>query len=415
MERKRVVVTGMGTLTPVGNNVQEMWQSLITGKSGIGPITYFDASNFRTQIAAELKDFEFNHEDFKDKKLAKRAPRFIQYALVATKEALLDADLRISENVNPEDIGVIIGSGIGGLDFLEEQIGVLLEKGPSKVSPYLVPKMIADSAAGWVSIEVGAKGPNYCVVTACASGANSIGAGFSDILFGQAKVMITGGAEHTICPIGIAGFDAGRALSNFNKDSCKASRPFDAQRDGFVMGEGAGTLILEELEHARARGAKIYAELVGYGISGDAYHITAPDPEGQSQAMKKALKLAGIRPEEIDYINTHGTSTKEGDRTETKSLKQVFGNYAYKVSISSTKSMMGHLIGATGAVEAIVCIKAINEGIIPPTINYENPDPECDLNYVPNQAIRKKVKVAMSNSFGFGGHNVTLIFKKYEE
>ncbi len=409
----RVVVTGMGVISPIGNGKDIFWQNLVAGKNGVGPITHFDASAFPTKIAAEVKDF--NPAEYLDKKEARRLVPFIQFAVAAAKIAVKDANLSIGPD-NANDIGVIIGSGIGGIGFLEEQLKNLQTKGPDKLSPFTVPYMIANMAAGYVSIHVGAKGPNSCVVTACATGTNCIGDAFKIIQRGAAKAMIAGGAEASITPLGVASFCAARALSANNDDPEHASRPFDKNRNGFVMGEGSGVVILEELEYAKARGAKIYAEIIGYGMSSDASHITAPAPggEGAVRAIQAALKDAKITPEQIDYINAHGTSTQLNDKYETMALKTVFGERAKKVPISSNKSMFGHLLGATGAVELIATILSINNGIIPPTINYETPDPECDLDYVPNKARKQSISLAMSNSFGFGGHNAILIVKKYQ-
>jgi len=401
------VVTGLGVVTPIGIGKETFWQNLIAGKSGVGPITHFDATAYSSQIAAEVKDF--NPGDYLDKKEARRLVRFIQFAVAASQLAAKDAALTINSD-NAAEIGVLIGSGIGGLQMLEEQCKILLEKGPDKMSPFTVPYMIADMAAGYVSILLGAKGPNLCVVTACASGSHSIGEAFRLIQHGYAQAMIAGGTEACITPLGVGSFCAARALTN------NGSRPFDKNRDGFVIGEGAGTVILEELERAQNRGANIYAEIIGYGMSGDAYHITAPAPggEGAVRSMRAALKDAGLSPGKIEYINAHGTSTELNDKFETLAIKNTFGDHAHQLAISSNKSMIGHLLGASGAVEFIATVKTLTEGIIPPTINYETPDPECDLDYVPNQARKKSVTIAMSNSFGFGGHNATLIATKYQ-
>jgi len=404
---KRVVVTGLGVVSPIGIGTETFWSNLIAGKSGVGRITHFDPTLFSTQLAAEVKDF--NPSDYLDKKEARRLAHFIQYAVAAAQLAVKDAALNIRpENAN--ETGVIIGSGIGGLQMCEESCRVLLEKGPDRISPFAVPYMIADMAAGYVSILLGAKGPNTCVVTACASGSHSIGEAFRLIQRGDAIAMIAGGTEACITPLGVGSFCAARALSN------SGSRPFDKTRDGFIIGEGSGVVILEELETAQKRGARIYAEIIGYGMSADAHHITAPAPggEGAVRSMQKAMKDAKLPPEKIDYINAHGTSTELNDKFETLAIKTTFGEYAYRLPISSNKSMIGHLLGASGAVEFIATIKTLTENIIPPTVNYETPDPECDLNYVPNQAMKKSVNVAMSNSFGFGGHNATLIATKYQ-
>ncbi|MCF6094360.1 beta-ketoacyl-ACP synthase II [Microaerobacter geothermalis] len=410
----RVVITGMGVMTSLGKTLDEFWGSLLSGKSGIDRITSFDVSEYPTQIAAEIKDF--NPEDYMDKKDARRMDRFAQFAVAATKTAMEDARLSMDE-VNPDKVGVYIGSGIGGLGTWEEQHQILMEKGPRRVSPFFIPMMIANMASGQVSIMFGAKGPNSSPISACATGTHAVGDAFKIIQRGQADVMIAGGSEATIRPMALAGFCAARAMSTRNDEPTKASRPFDKNRDGFVMGEGAGVLILESLEHAKKRGAKIYAEVVGYGMSGDAYHLTAPAPEGEgaARAMKEAIVDAGLNPEDVDYINAHGTSTEYNDKFETLAIKTVFGDHAYRLAVSSTKSMTGHLLGATGGIEAIVCAKTLMDQVIPPTINYETPDPECDLDYVPNEARKSNVRVALSNSFGFGGHNATIILKKYEE
>jgi len=412
--RNRVVITGLGAVTPIGNDVSTFWKNMISGVSGIDYVTAFDTSEYTTRIAGEVKNF--NPEDYMDRKEAKRVDRFIQFAIAATKQALAQADLDISK-MDATRAGVYIGSGIGGLATLEENHKILLEKGPRRVSPFMVPMMIANMASGLVSIEIGAKGPNSSVVSACATGTHAIGDAAEIIRRGRADVMIAGGSEATIRPLAFAGFGNMKALSTRNDEPQKASRPFDLNRDGFVMGEGAGILVLESLEHAKKRGATILAEVAGYGMSGDAYHLTAPAPEGEgaARAMKEALLDADLDPTEVDYINAHGTSTDYNDKFETLAIKSVFGDYAYKVAISSTKSMTGHLLGAAGGVEAIACVLAIREGIIPPTINYETPDPDCDLDYVPNEARKANVRVALSNSLGFGGHNATIILKAYEE
>lgn len=413
--RRRVVITGMGVISPVGNNVSAFWESLKSGKSGVGPITRFDASEYACKIAAEVKGF--NPEDYIDKKEARRMDRFAQYAVAAARIAMDDSKLEISEE-NAERVGVYVGSGIGGLETLMEQHSALLEKGPRRVSPFFIPMMIGDIATGQISIMLGAKGPNSSPISACATGTNAIGDAFKIIERGAADVMISGGAEATILPLAVAGFSAAKAVvTTFNDRPEQASRPFDRDRDGFVMGEGAGIVVLEELEHAKRRGAPIYAEIVGYGMSGDAYHITQPAPEGEgaARAMREALRDAELDPTAIDYINAHGTSTDYNDKFETMAVKKVFGEYAYKLAISSTKSMTGHLLGAAGGIEAIACVMALQEQILPPTINYENPDPECDLDYVPNEARHAKADFVMSNSFGFGGHNASIILKKFEK
>lgn len=412
LERKRVVVTGLGAITPIGNNLAEYWESLLSGRSGIGPITLFDASRHDCRIAGEVKGF--NPHDYLDRKDAKRMDRFAQFAVGTSKQALLDAQFVINE-LNAEQVGVIIGTGIGGLKVLEDQQEIYLTRGPDRCSPFMIPMMIANMAAGLTAIQVGAKGPNSCSVTACAAGSNAIGDAFRLVQRGYAQAMICGGTEAAVTPLSVAGFAAARALSTRNEDPAHASRPFDRDRDGFVMGEGSGILILEELEHALTRGAKIYAEMVGYGMTCDAYHMTSPVPggEGAARAIQLCLKDAGLTPEQVSYINAHGTSTSANDVTETKAIKSALGESAYKVAISSTKSMTGHLLGGSGGIEAVATVMAVANDRVPPTINLENPDSECDLDYVPNQSRAHKVDVALSNSFGFGGHNVTLAFKKY--
>jgi 3-oxoacyl-[acyl-carrier-protein] synthase II len=406
------VITGLGVISSIGTGKELFWQNMLAGKSGIGRITHFDPANFDTQIAGEVKDFD--PSKYMDKKDARRLARFIQFSIGASKMAVEDANLAITPE-NAADIGVIIGSGIGGLQVLEENHSILLEKGPSRLSPFMVPFMIADMAAGYTSIQIGAKGPNLCVVTACASGTHSIGEAFSIIQRGAAQAIVAGGSEACITPLGIGGFCAAGALSTRNDEPERASRPFDKARNGFVMGEGAGILVLENLEFAQARGARIYAEIVGYGMSGDAYHITAPAPEGEgaARAICAALKDAALAPEQIDYVNAHGTSTELNDKFETMAYKSVFGEHAYKLAISSNKSMIGHLLGASGAVEFIATILSVSQDLAPPTINYENPDPDCDLDYVPNQARKLPIGAAISSSFGFGGHNAILVVKKY--
>lgn len=412
MEKKRVVITGLGAVTPVGNDVETAWTNVINGVSGIGRLTRLDPDLFPAKVAAELKDFEI--EKYVDKKEARRMDRFTQYAVAAAKMAVEDANLTINDENAPR-IGVWVGSGIGGMETYEDQYRTLLEKGPRRVSPFFVPMMIPDMAAGQVSIVTGAKGINSCSVTACASGANSIGDAFKVIQRGDADAMITGGTEAPLTSISFAGFSSAKALS-FDENPATACRPFDKNRSGFVMGEGAGILILESLEHALQRGARIYAEIVGYGAAGDAFHITLPAPggEGSVRAMRQALSDAGIQPDDVDYINAHGTSTEANEKYETMAIKEVFGDHAYKVAVSSTKSMTGHLLGAAGAVEAIFSVRTITDSIIPPTINYETPDPDCDLDYVPNAARKQEVHTVLSNSLGFGGHNAALVFKKYE-
>lgn len=412
MEARRVVVTGMGVMTSLGHDLDTFWNNLMQGKSGVSSIEAFDVSEYPTRIAASIKDF--NPEEYFDKREARKMDRFVQFACVASQLALKDANLNIREQTDPERVGVYVGSGIGGLGTWEDQHSILLERGPKRVSPFFIPMMIANMASGQISIQTGAKGPNSTAVTACATGTHSIGDSYKLIQRGDADVMICGGAEATIRPTGLAGFSALRAMSTRNDEPEKASRPFDIDRDGFVMAEGAGILVLESLDHALNRGAKIYAEVIGYGMSGDAYHMTDPDPDGAARCMSKALASAGIQPSEVDYINAHGTSTGVGDKSETTAIKRSFGDHAYKVAISSTKSMTGHMLGAAGGVEAVICGLALTRGMIPPTINLDHQDPACDLDYVPNVARKAEVHIAMSNSFGFGGHNGTIILKKYQ-
>ena len=410
--KRRVVVTGVGLVLPTGIGVKTTWKNICEGKSGIGPLTRFDPDGFETKIAGEVKGF--NPETYIEKKEIKKMDLFIQYALAATQEALKDAQLKITPE-NSERIGVIVGTGLGGLPSLEKYHKILLEKGPSRITPFFIPMLIANLASGQIAIQFGPKGPNTCVVTACATGAHCIGNAFRAIVYGDADAMITGGTEANITPLTIGGFNAMKALSTRNEEPEKACRPFDKNRDGFVVAEGAGILTLEELGFALKRDAKIYGEVIGYGYTGDAYHITAPSPDGEGAArcMRMAIKDAGLRPEDIDYINAHGTSTPLNDLTETLAIKAVFGEYAKQIPISATKSMTGHLLGAAGSTEAIFTLLAIQDGIIPPTINYEEPDPECDLDYVPNVARQKSLNVAMSNAFGFGGTNAALILKKF--
>ncbi len=410
--KRRIVITGIGAVSPVGNDAFTTWNNIKNGVSGIGPATLFDVKKVDISIAAEVKNFL--PEEFMDKKESRRMGRYSQFAVAASKMAVEDAGISIGADIDPERVGVWIGSGIGGLGEFEEQHKKFIEKGQRRVNPFTIPMFIPDMAAGRVSMELGAKGINNCSVTACASGANSIGDAFRAIQKGDVDMVVAGGTEATITDMTVAGFSNMTALSK-NPDQKTASRPFDKNRDGFVIGEGAGIVILEELEHALARGAKIYGELVGYGATGDAYHITtpAPDGEGAQRAMKLALNDAGISPDQVDYINAHGTSTYYNDLYETLAIKEVFKEHAYRLSVSSTKSMTGHMLGATGALEAIFSVLAIQEGIIPPTINYETPDEQLDLDYVPNVAKNKDVQVVLSNSLGFGGHNATLIFKKY--
>ncbi|HIW12521.1 MAG TPA: beta-ketoacyl-ACP synthase II [Candidatus Salinicoccus stercoripullorum] len=413
MDKRRVVVTGVGALTPIGNTATETWENALNGVNGIGKITRFDNSDYNIHVAGELKDF--NVEDYMDKKEARRMDRFTQYAMVAADEAVADSGLEINDD-NAERVGVWIGSGIGGIQALEDGFKVLYERGPRRVSPFFVPMMIPDMASGQVSIKHGAKGPNGATVTACATGTNSIGEAFKFIARGQADAMITGGTEAPITRMGVAGFQANKALST-SEDPDKASRPYSADRDGFVIGEGSGVVMLEELEHAKARGAKIYAEIVGYGSTGDAHHITAPaeDGEGGARAMKEALKDGGIDPGEVGYVNGHGTSTPYNDLFETKAIKTVFGDHAYKMVVNSTKSMTGHLLGGGGGMELIITALSLRDGKVHPTIGLEHPDPDCDLNYVPDGAVERDLKYAITNSLGFGGHNATLLLKKYED
>ncbi len=409
--QKRVVITGLGAITPVGHNVQDSWTAIQQGMSGTGPITLLDASDYSSRVAGEVKDW--NPEDWLDRKEAKRLSRFLQFAVAASDMAISDSGLNLG-SVDKERVGVMLGSGIGGLDILGEQHRRQIDGGPDRVSPFLVPYMIPDMASGYVSIRHGLKGPNTCVVTACSTGANAIGDSMHILLRNEADVMIAGGVEAPITEIGLSGFCAARAVTTNNDNPTTASKPFDLNRDGFVIGEGAGVAVLETLAHATARGAKPLAEIVGYAMTGDAYHITQPDPEGDGarRSMTLALKYAGLNPSDIGYINAHGTSTPYNDRLETLAIKKTFGEYAAKVAVSSVKSMVGHSLGASGAVESIICIKALQDGVIPPTINYETPDPDCDLDYVANQSRAAEIQYAMKNSFGFGGHNVTLIFKK---
>lgn len=410
--RRRVVVTGMGLVIPTGIGVETAWKNVCDGKSGIGPLTRFDTNGFETKIAAEVKGF--SAELYIDKKEIKKMDLFIHYAIAATQEALKDAQLAITPE-NSGQIGVIVGTGLGGLPSLEKYHTILLEKGPGRISPFFIPMLIANLAAGQIAIQFGPKGPNTCVVTACATGAHCIGEAFRAIVYGDAEAMITGGTEANITPLTIGGFNSMKALSTRNDEPEKACRPFEKNRDGFVVAEGAGIIILEELQFALRRNAKIYGELVGYGYTGDAYHITAPSPDGDGavRSMRMAIKDAGLKSEDVDYINAHGTSTQLNDLTETIAIKTVFGDHAKEIPISATKSMTGHLLGAAGSTEAIFTILALRDGIMPPTINYDEPDPQCDLDYVPNVARRQPLNIAMSNAFGFGGTNATLIFKKF--
>jgi 3-oxoacyl-[acyl-carrier-protein] synthase II len=411
---KRVVVTGLGCISPLGNDVQSTWENILGGKSGVGPITHYDASEYKTKFAAEVKGFD-GSELFGSRE-ARRMDRYTQLAVATALQAVEDADLKISDD-NRDRIGVIIGTGIGGLGTLFEQMQVFAERGPLRVSPFLVPMMLPDSAAGMVAINLGVRGPNLAVVTACATGTNAVGEAGEVIRRGQADVMLAGGSEAAVVPIAMAGLGVMTALSTFNEDPERASRPFDLNRDGFVMGEGAAVLVLESLDHALNRGARILAELTGYGATNDAYHISAPAENGAGAAicMQMALDYAKLQARDINYINAHGTSTQLNDKSETAAIKTVFGESAYQIPISSTKSMTGHLLGASGALEALFCVKVLQDCVLPPTINYETPDPECDLDYVPNQARPAQVRYIMSNSFGFGGHNATIILSRYEE
>ena len=411
--KNRVVITGMAAITPVGTGIDEFWKSLLAGKSGIDSITRFDASAYPSRIAGEVKDFE--PALFMDKKETKRMDRFTQFAVAAAKMAFEDAGLN-DDNIDKERVGVVLGTGIGGIETMEESARVLREKGPGRVSPFFVPMMIGNMAAGQVAIALSVTGPNITIVTACASSTNAIGDASKIIERGAADVVIAGGTEASITPLALAGFCAMKALSSRNDEPQRASRPFESERDGFVMGEGAGIVILESLEHAQKRNARIYAEILGYGASADAHHITAPAPggTGAAKALKTALDDAGIKPEAVDYINAHGTSTELNDKYETLAIKQVFGNHAAKLAISSTKSMTGHLLGAAGGIELIATALSVYNDAVHPTINYENPDPECDLDYVPNVARKMKVNYAMSSSFGFGGQNATVLIGKYK-
>lgn len=409
---KRAVITGIGVVTPVGNNLEEFWNNLAGGTSGVGPITRFDTEGYDSKIAAEVKNF--NPTDFIDRKEARRMDRFTHYALAAAAMAVEHAGLNM-EKIDRDRAAVVLGSGVGGLETLEDQHRVLMQRGPGRISPFFIPMMISNMGAGQVAIRYGLRGCNVTTTSACASSNNAIGDAFKLIQYGQADVAITGGSEAPITPLAVAGFCSMKALSTRNHEPALASRPFDAGRDGFVIGEGAVILVLEEMEHALNRGANILAEITGYGASCDAYHITAPDPQGAgaSLAMRRALADSGIAPETVDYINAHGTSTPLGDKLETMAIKEVFGDHARRLAISSTKSMTGHLLGAAGGLEAAVCVLAINKGFIPPTINLTAPDPECDLDYVPNTGRKVDVQVALSNSFGFGGHNATLVFERF--
>jgi 3-oxoacyl-[acyl-carrier-protein] synthase II len=410
---RRVVITGMGVLTPIGNDVDTFWRNLQNGVSGIDCITTFDASAYDCRIAGEVRGFE-PKDYFKNPKDIRRTDRYAHLAMAAAKMAMKDGGVDL-EKVNRQRFGAIISSGIGGLKTLEDQHSILLNKGPSRVSAFTIPMLISNMASGLISMEFGLQGPNFCIVTACATSTNAIGESWRMIKFGDADIFLAGGAEASIIPIGLAGFSAMKALSTRNDEPKRASRPFDRDRDGFVMGEGAGVVVVEELEHAKARGARIYCELTGYGLSADAHHMTAPPPDGEGavRAMRMALGHAKTTPEQVDYINAHATSTGLGDICETRAIKTVFGDYAKTVSISATKSMTGHLLGGAGAIETAACLLSIRDGVIPPTINLENPDPECDLDYTANVAKQKKVRIAVNNSFGFGGHNATLVVTEY--
>jgi 3-oxoacyl-[acyl-carrier-protein] synthase II len=412
--KRRVVVTGIGMVTPLGTGVEKNWEAVCAGKSGLGPITKFDASAFACQIAGEVKDFR--PEDFLDKQEIRRFDVFIHYGVASARMAMEDSHFKIDTD-NCHRVGCITGSGLGGLAMIESFHKLLLERGPGRISPFFIPGIIANMLPGLIAIEFGAKGPNTSIETACAASTHAIGEAFRLIQDGYADAMITGGAEAVITPLALGGFCSLKALSTRNQEPEKASRPFEMHRDGFVMGEGSGILILEEMNMALERGAHIYGEIAGYGLSSDAYHITAPEPEGDGaiSCMSMAIKNAGIKPEDVDYINAHGTSTKLNDLSETRAIKVLFGEHAYKLAVSSTKSMTGHLLGGTGGIEAIYSLLAIKHGVIPPTINYETPDPECDLDYVPNSSRKADVKVAMSNSFGFGGTNASLLFKAFKQ
>ena len=413
--KRRVVVTGLGAITPVGNDVAATWRALVEGVPGAGAITKFDASKFPVRFACEVKGFD--PLQYMDRKEAKRSDLYAQYALAGSAQAMADAGLTDPGMYDPDRIGVILGSGIGGLKSFEEQHDIYRERGPSKISPFFIPMFIADIAAGLVSMRFNAKGPNYATISACATSAHAIGDAFRTIQYGDADIVITGGSEATVTPMAIGGFANMKALSERNDTPETASRPFDRTRDGFVMGEGAGVVVLEDYEHANKRGAHIYAEIVGYGATGDAYHLTAPAPDGEGaqRAMRRAMADAKLKAEDIDYINAHGTSTPANDLNETKAIKAVFGEIAPEVNVSSTKSMTGHMLGAAGAVEFIICTLAVRDCVVPPTINYQHPDPELDLNYTPNRAVRRDVEVALSNSFGFGGHNVTLAVRRFRD
>lgn len=415
MNRPRVVVTGLSGVTPLANDMETTWRKLVAGESGVGPITLFDASDYASRVAGEVKNFD--PEKYSPAKQARRMDRFTQFAVAAGKMLLEDASLEMSDEV-AKDLGVILGVGLGGLKTIETWHGKLLEAGPSKISPFMIPMLISNMGPGQISIFTGAKGPNVVTTTACASGIHAIGSAFSEILLGRAKRIISGGVESTITPLGVAGFTALKALStHYNDEPALASRPFDAKRDGFVIGEGAGMLLLEDLDAARERGARIYAELVGYGASADAHHMTAPSEtgEGMALAMTRAMKDAGIKPEQIEHVNAHATSTQLNDSTETKAMKLAFGEHARKLKISATKSMTGHLLGAAGGIESAFAVLALNRDVLPGTLNLDNPDPQCDLDYLANGSEKRECEYAMSNSFGFGGTNASVIFKKWRD
>jgi len=414
MKNRRVVITGLGALSAIGNSLDELWEGLKQGKNGAGLITKFDTCNHDTKFAFEIKNFDITQ--FIDKKAVRRMDPFCQYGIATSQMAIDDSQIDL-EKIDRNRMGVIFGSGIGGIDTFENQCNIMIKDGPNRISPFFIPMMISDIAAGQISIRFGLKGPNYATTSACATSSHAIADGFMLVQRGSADLMLVGGAEAALTPLAVAGFNALRAISTWNDRYLEASRPFDKERTGFVMGEGSGSLILEEYEHAKARGAKIYGEIIGIGLTGDAFHVTAPPDEGEGaqRSMREALRDGGIEPTDIDYINAHGTSTTLNDLNETQAIKKVFGAHAYKLSISSTKSMTGHLLGAAGAIEAIATVMALKEGIIPPTINLTVPDPECDLDYTPLTAVKKEIKYAISNTFGFGGHNATLLFKKYDE
>ena len=414
MSKKRVVITGLGVISPIGNTVEEFWNNLLAGKSGAAPITYFDTTHFDTKFACEVKSFD--PLNYMDRKLSQRVDPFTQFALAASDMAIKDSSIDLTK-VNPYKAGVVYGSGIGGMWTYDREQRKLYDKqgNPDRISPFFIPMLIADIAAGRISMRFGLKGPNYATISACTTSAHSVADSVMLIQRGNADVMVTGGSEAVICPMGVGGFNAMKALSTRNDAPEKASRPFDKDRDGFVMGEGGATLVLESLEHAKARGAKIYGEVAGIGLTADAYHITEPAPEGEgvAEAMRIAIEDAGLKPEDIDCINAHGTSTYYNDKNETEAIKNVFGEHAYKIPVHSIKSMIGHLLGAAGAIESIASILTINHGKVPPTVNYDTPDPECDLNYVPNKALNKEINTVMCDNSGFGGHNTALIFKKF--